>query len=127
MSVSKGKTVATLLDAKFTPLRREGSRRDKLISFRTIEYVQANILLFATYNVVHDSGGRAVRASADVSRLSRVSLKADHPTSDGTLHSDFRWALQEEMFQYYEEVLGWEVASGVAPARPRELKTFVAG
>ena len=49
MSVSKGRTVATLLDAGFPPLRGEGGRPDKLISFKTMANAQANILQCATY------------------------------------------------------------------------------
>ena len=37
--VSKGKTVATLLDTKFPPLGSEGDRPDELISFKTMAYV----------------------------------------------------------------------------------------
>ena len=32
---------------------------------------------------------------------------ADHPTVDGTLHSNYRRELQVVLSQYYEEVLGF--------------------
>ena len=52
VSVSKRRTVATLFDAELSPLGGEGGRPeslDKLISLRTMAYVQDNILLCATY------------------------------------------------------------------------------
>ena len=71
VSVSKGRTVATFLDAEFPLLHCDGGRPDKQILFKTIAYVQAKI---AVRNV-HDSEGRPVRASQDFSRLPRGRLQ----------------------------------------------------
>ena len=91
-SVSKGRTVATLLDAEFPPWTRawsgEGSRCqcDKLpvISFRTMAYVQANILLFATYLTPKEELFKRARTFQD---SLEAAYKQDHPSSDGTRHS----------------------------------------
>ena len=47
--VSKGKTVATLLDTEFPYLYGEGDQHNNLFCFKTMAYVQANILLCAKY------------------------------------------------------------------------------
>ena len=49
VSVSQGKTVATLFDAEFPPLCGEGDLQDKLNLFKTMVYVKANILMCATH------------------------------------------------------------------------------
>ena len=44
---TKSRNVATLLAAKFPPLPNDFGRGDMLISFKTMEHVQANIFLSA--------------------------------------------------------------------------------
>ena len=52
---TKSRNVATLLAAKFSPLPNDFGLGDLLISFRTVAYVQANILpLLAPYQTPKD-------------------------------------------------------------------------
>ena len=51
----------------------------------------------------------------------QLEARSSHERRDPTFRiSDYRRELQEQLPQYYEEVLGWKGASGVA--RPTELK-----
>ena len=88
--VSKGRTVATILEAEFPPLnnksRSEGGRPDKLISFKTMAYVQANILLCATYMTPKEDLLERARTFQD---SLEAGCKKDH-TSDTTSESERR-------------------------------------
>ena len=100
VSVSKGKTVATLFDTAFPSLLYDGDRQDKLISFKTVTmaYVQANILMCATYlTPKEDLFERALSFQDSL----EAGYKTDHATidSDGTLHSDYRRELQVVLSQ----------------------------
>ena len=51
INVAKGRTVKAILQDEFPPLDRDGGKADKLVLFRTMEYVQANIILGAMLQV----------------------------------------------------------------------------
>ena len=51
INVAKGRTVKNILQDEFPPLDRDGGKADKLVSFRTMAYVQANIILGAMLQV----------------------------------------------------------------------------
>ena len=51
VNVSKGRTISTILADEFPPLDQDGGSADKLVSFRTIAYVQACIELAVTFQV----------------------------------------------------------------------------
>ena len=73
--------------------------------------------------VVHnvpDSEERAVERARTFQDSFEAAYKQELHTSDGTIHSNYRRELQWQLPQYYQEVLGWKGAIGVA--RPRELK-----
>ena len=61
---------ATLLAAVFPPLCCDVSRADKLISFRTMSYVQASVtvLLCATYNTPKEYCSREPCSFKNLSR-----------------------------------------------------------
>ena len=91
---NKSRNVTTLLAAEFPPLPTDvNGRGDKLISFRTMAYVQANIFLAAPYQTPReDLSQRATRE------------------------------LQALLSTYFEDVLGMKGASGVVSNRPLALR-----
>ena len=46
---TKGRSVPAILSAEFPSLERDGEHVDKLVSFKIMTYVQADMLLSATY------------------------------------------------------------------------------
>ena len=88
INVAKGRTVKDILQDEFPPLDQDGGKVDRLVSFRTMAYVQANMILSASYQVpclyltysmfIHylyfslGSQGRAVRESSIVSGSPRT-------------------------------------------------------
>ena len=52
----------------------------------------------------------------------KAGYKKDHPTSYGSLHSDYRRKLQVLLSKCYEEVLGCKGASGVATQRDLKFR-----
>jgi hypothetical protein len=117
VNTSKGTTIATLLDAEFPRLRGDGERIDKLISFKTVEYVQANIFLCAPKDTLR--GELFERARTFQDSLENT-YKDVHRSTGGILNSAYRHDLQKVLTEYYEEVLNMKGAGGAA--KPRELK-----
>jgi hypothetical protein len=88
INVSKGRTIGAILADEFPPLDQDGGRADKLVSFKTIAYVQACIELAVTFQVpslsmfystlipdiyhLLGSKGGDVCARLDVSSISRA-------------------------------------------------------
>ena len=117
VSASKGRTIAKILADEFPVLR---GQVDKLVSFRTMTYVQANLMLCTTIHVPSKELLERTRSYQD--SLEELYIK-DHPAvgrSRRTIHPDHRRDLQTLLSQYYEEILTIKGASGVA--KTRELK-----
>jgi hypothetical protein len=114
---SKGRTIATLLDAEFPKLKGEGGRIDKLISFKTMAYVQANIFLCAPKDTPRDELFERARTFQD---SLESTYKDEHRSTGGILDPEYRNDLQKVLTEYYEEVLNFKGASGVS--QPRALK-----
>jgi len=117
LNVSKGRTIATLLDAEFPRLRGDGERIDKLISFKTMAYVQANIFLCAPRDTPRDELFERARTFQD---SLENTYKEMHRSTGWILDPEYRHDLHKVLTEYYEEVLNMKGAGG--DAKPRELK-----
>ena len=109
----KSRNVATLLAAKFPPLPNDFGQGDMLISFRTMEYVQANIFVSAPYQTPKDGLFQRTTSFQD---SFEEELKTHYATDDISRHPDYRTELQTLLSTYYKELLGIAGASeGRAP------------
>lgn len=114
---SKGRTIAALLDAEFPRLKGDVGRVDKLISFRTMAYVQANIFLCAPKDTPMEELFERARTFQE---SLESSYKTNYPTGNRSIHPAYRQELQKVLSEYYEDVLSVKGASGTS--KPRELK-----
>jgi hypothetical protein len=84
VSAPKGRTIKTILEAEFPHL--EGPI-DKFVSFKTMAYLQANILLTTSYHTPTDElmeQARSYQASLEDMYIN------DHPHVGSIIHPDYR-------------------------------------
>ena len=119
---NKSRNITTLLAASSSlPLPTDlNGRGDKLISFRAMAYVQANIFLVAPCQTPKDSEDLFQRATSSQESIEEA-FKSDYNTNDVSSHPDYRKELQALLSTYYEDVLDMKGASGVVSTRPLAL------
>ena len=116
---TKSRNVLTLLAAEFPPLQGDCGRGDKLISFRTMAYVQANVFLTAPYQTPKDE---LFQRATSFQESLEDAFKKEYKTSDVSSHPDYRKELHTLLSKHYEDVLDMKGASGVVATRPLALR-----
>ncbi len=114
---SKGNTIAKILEAEFPALRGDGGRCDKLVSFKTLTYVQANLFLCAPH---HSPGDRLFERARTFQDSLVNGYNEERKPILGIMDPAYRNDLQKVLAEYYEELMDLPGASGVS--KPRALK-----
>ena len=116
---TKSRNISTLLDAEFPALLTDPPGRcDKLISCRTISYVQANILLAAPFQSPRDE---LFQRATSFQESLEEEMKTEYKTKDVSSHPDYRRELLALLSTYYEDLLDLKGACGVAVTRTLAL------